>query len=111
MICEKCGKEFFEEANLSPKTTGLPMVIYVSAKGNSKHFARIKASSKRGDKLKPDSLFTVTISEEPEVIGEIGDLTTKDIEHLVNFVIRNKKALLEYWNEEIDTAELIKKIN
>ena len=102
---------FFEEASLSPKTTGLPMAIYVSAKGNSKYFARIKASSKRSDKLKQDSLFTITISEEPAVIGEIRDLTTKDIEQLVSFVVKNRKALLEYWNEEIDTAELIKKIN
>ena len=100
----------FEEANLSPKTTGLPMVIYVSAKGNSKHFARIKASSKRGNKLKPENLITVAISENPTIIGEIGDLTSKVIEQLINFVTRNREVLISYWDEEIDTAELISRI-
>lgn len=100
----------FEEVNLSPKTTGLPTVIYISVKGNSKHFARIKASSKRGDKLKADSLITITIGDEPVVIGNKGDLTAKDIHQLIDFVIVNKVVLLSYWNEEIDTAELIDEI-
>jgi hypothetical protein len=100
----------FEEVNLSPKTTGLPTVIYISVKGNSKHFARIKASSKRGNKLKADSLITITIDDNPVVIGDKGDLTTKNIHQLIDFVIVNKQNLLDYWNELIDAAELIDRI-
>lgn len=97
----------FEMASLSTKKTGLPLKIYVSAKGNSKHGARIKISSLYGDKIKFDELFSVTISDDPKIIGKHFNIKSEDISKVIEFVLDNKEALLLYWNEKIDTDELI----
>jgi len=38
----------FEMANLFPRTTGLPMTIWVSPKGGARHDARVKVSMTPG---------------------------------------------------------------
>ena len=45
------AEDLFIMANLRPKTTGLPMVIWVSERCNAKHGARIKVSISQGDKI------------------------------------------------------------
>jgi len=37
--------ELFEMANLYPRTTGLPMTVWVSPRGNARHDVRIKVNT------------------------------------------------------------------
>lgn len=96
----------FEVASISTKKTGLPLKIYVSAKGKTKHGPRIKVSSLYGDRIHPDRLFTITISENPKVIGDTAGIKVEDIQEIVEFVVDNTGILLAHWNEEIDTDDL-----
>ena len=59
----------FEMANLRPKSTGLPMVIWVSEKGRSRHGPRIKICRQHGEKMDIANTASVTIEDEPRVIG------------------------------------------
>ena len=97
----------FEMANLRPSGTGLPVTIYVSAKGQSRHLARIKVSSLREDKLKSDAMFVVTVNPNPRILGDTGNLTNEDLKNVLTFVIDNQDALQAFWDEEIDTKELL----
>jgi len=97
----------FEMANLRPSSTGLPVTIYVSAKGQSRHSARIKVSSLREDKLKSDAMFVVTVNPNPRILGDTGNLTNEDLKNVLTFVIDNQDALQAFWDEEIDTKELL----
>jgi hypothetical protein len=36
--------ELFEMANLYPRTTGLPMTVWVSPRGNARHDVRVKVN-------------------------------------------------------------------
>lgn len=95
-----------EMANIKPSTTGLPMYIYVSDGSGFVHGPRIKVSKLYGKMSKSD-LFTVTIENNPKIIGSVGDISKQDIIKVKDFVIRNKDLLLKYWNSVIDTEDLI----
>jgi hypothetical protein len=41
--------ELFEMANLVSRTTGLPMTVWVSPRGNARHDIRVKVNMTHGD--------------------------------------------------------------
>jgi hypothetical protein len=43
--------ELFEMANLFPRTTGLPMTVWVSPRGNTRHDVRVKVNTTHGDQM------------------------------------------------------------
>jgi len=98
-----------EMANIRPKNSGLSMCIYVSDKDNvkSQHSARIKVSKNYGDKISKNNTFSITISDNPEVVGNTGDIKEKDINELKQFIIKNKELLLNYWNLKIDIGDVL----
>jgi len=76
----KNSSNLFLMTNLRPKRTGLSFVVYVSPKGNVAHGPRIKASNKYGDKASEVDWFTITIEDEPHVIGESTGLKRGDVQ-------------------------------
>lgn len=63
-------------ANLSPKRTGLPFVVWISPKAGSPHDVRVKVS--RGPKVNPGDLISVAIRPEVRVVGG-GTLTAQEL--------------------------------
>jgi hypothetical protein len=55
-----------------------------------------------------DNMVTVTISNDPRVIG--GGLKAEDAKLIKKFVLKNKDTLLDYWEGNISTLEMIEKI-
>jgi hypothetical protein len=41
--------DLFETANLFPRTTGLPMTVWVSRRGNARHYVRVNVNLSHGD--------------------------------------------------------------
>lgn len=95
-----------EMANLGKRTTKLPCVVYVSSKKGVAHGPRIKVNADYSERWCGNS-FTITISDNPRVIGNTFKIKQTDIEDITDWVKLNKTCLLEYWNEQIDIAELI----
>lgn len=96
-----------EMANLRQQSTGLPMIIYVSEKVTMRHGPRIKVQSNHATNLQKENLVTVTISDSPELFG---NLDNKDFNLVKKFIALNKDILIQYWETEIDTSEFIKKL-
>ncbi len=61
--------DLFLMANFREKSTGLPMVIWVSERGNSKHAPRIKVSTNNNDKMIEDQTVSVSITKPPEIMA------------------------------------------
>ena len=102
-------KKFYEMANLTKEDTGLPYIIWITpSSGKEKHWARIKVQKKYGEKAIND-MFSITISDNPEIIGnqDVGEIKIKDIEKIKNFIKKNKNALLSVWNDEVAPDEII----
>jgi hypothetical protein len=96
--------ELFEMANLFPRTTGLPMTVWVSPRGNARHDARIKVHITHGNQMNPANTAVVGIRPAPHLIA--GQLSPDDQRPVFQWVSLNTDALIAYWDGQIDTIEL-----
>ena len=93
----------YEMSNVLTKYTGLPTTIWISAKRGN-HGARIKIYKEKNGS---GSSFTVTVSDEPKVIGT-SFLKSKELKKVVEFIKLNKELLLKFWELKIeDPVEVI----
>ncbi len=96
----------YEMSNYSSKKTGLPMIIWVSNKGKAKHGPRIKVQRDYNTKTNPDNMFTISVSDDPEIkAGTQGEISNKDLELIYNWIKKNKNSLIKYWKYEVTTDE------
>jgi hypothetical protein len=98
------GDELFEMANLFPRTTGLPMTVWVSPRGNARHDARIKVHMTHGNQMNPANTAAVGIRPTAHMIA--GQLSPDDQRAVFEWVSLNADALIAYWDGQIDTIEL-----
>jgi hypothetical protein len=99
------SEELFEMANLYPRTTGLPMTVWVSPRGNARHDLRIKVNMSHGNQMTVDNTAVVAVRPSPHVIA--GRLSSDDAQAVSKWIVLNAAAIIAYWDGDIDTAELI----
>lgn len=103
----------FGMANLYPKRTGLPVVIWVDNVGsarNVKHnVPRIKVQNVPGNKVVDDT-FSLTLEENPKVIAGKVKLDSKTFNMVVQYVKKYLQVFLDGWNQVIDEDELKEKL-
>jgi hypothetical protein len=96
--------ELFEMANLLPRTTGLPMTVWVSPRGNARHDVRVKVNMTHGNQMNIANTAVVGVCPNPQVAA--GHLSPDDQRAVFEWVLLNTAALVTYWEGEIDTIEL-----
>jgi hypothetical protein len=96
----------FEKANLFPKHTGLPFVVWICYKGGAQHDVRVKASP--GPKAVPSQMASV--ATRPDVRLVEGKMSANDLALLTKWVELNRDALAKYWAGDIDTKDAIEAI-
>jgi hypothetical protein len=95
--------------NLRASETGLTKIVLVS-NATDQGGPRIKIGT-RPDSLRSAGWATMTIADDPQVIGDIpSEITQHDIELAKSWIVKNKTVLLQYWNDEFDTPGLIKRL-
>ena len=97
--------DFFPMANLRPKATGLPMVIWVSERGNARHDVRVKVALQHGDRIDPSHTAVFGVLPAPGLAS--GYLSAADQRAVSDWSKLNEAAIIEYWNGVIDTSELL----
>ena len=98
------GDELFEMANLFPRTTGLPMTVWVSPRGNARHDVRVKVHMTHGNQMNPANTAVVAVRPAPRVIA--GQLSPDDRAAVFQWILLNSDALVAYWEGQIDTIQL-----
>jgi hypothetical protein len=101
-VSEHEDNTLFEMANLSPKRTGLPFVVWISPKAAATHDVHVKVS--RGPKVHPSELISVGIRPDVQVVGG-GKLTAHELELLRKWVDLNRDVVIRYWDGEIEYTE------
>ena len=96
--------ELFEMANLFPRTTGLPMTVWLSPRGNARHELRVKVNMPHGNQMAVSNTAVVGVRPGPHVIA--GQLSAEDERAVFEWVSLNTDALVEYWRGRIDTIQL-----
>jgi len=92
----------FEMANLSPRRTGLPFVVWISPKAGAPHDVRVEVS--KGPKVNPAELISVAIRPDVHVVGG-GDLGAHDLVLLKKWLALNRDVIIKYWDGEIEYTE------
>jgi hypothetical protein len=97
--------ELYEMANLYPRTTGLPMTVWVGPRGNARHDVRIKVNTAHGNQMNIDNTAVVGVRPAPHIVA--GRLSTTDQQTVSAWIALNAPVIIAYWDGIIDTAELI----
>ena len=93
----------FELANYDIEFTGLPMVIWIGPK-NAQHGPRIKVQRNYVQRMDPNNLFCVSVTDKPKIVaGNQGEITNIDLQKIFKWIILNKIVLLKVWNMEYKT--------
>ena len=98
------AEDLFEMANLFPVTTGLPMTVWVSPRGNARHDVRVKVNMTHGNQMNPANTAVVAVRPAPRLVA--GQLTPDDERAVFQWVSLNEAALVAYWQGAIDTIQL-----
>jgi hypothetical protein len=100
-VVEPQSDGLFEMANISPKRTGLPFVVWISPKAGAPHDVRVKVS--KGPKVHSSELVSVAIRPDVQVVG--GKMTARDLAVLKKWVELNRDVLIQYWDGDIEYTE------
>ena len=95
-------RDLFEMANLYPRTTGLPVTVWVSPQGGARHDVRIKVSA--GDRMDLEGAAVVSLRPAPTLLH--GELRPEVLAAVVAWAMMNTEALVDYWTGALDTVEL-----
>src|ERR1017187_1977012 len=96
------GEGLFEMANLSPKSTGLPFVVWISPKAGAPHDVRVKVSN--GPKVHSSELVSVAIRPDVHVVGS-GNMSAHDLALLRKWIELNRDVIIKYWDGDIEYTE------
>ena len=91
--------------NLRPASTGLPMVVWVSERGDAPHDVRVEVCRDHGDTIQPNNTASVAVRPEPLLLT--GNLWPADLTVVNRWITLNADAIVAYWDGAIDTAELM----
>src|SRR3954469_1450346 len=92
-IADTDSELLFEMANLSPKRTGLPFVVWISPRGNARHDIRVKVSP--GPRAVPSEMVSIAIR--PDVYVVEGEMKASDLALLSGWT----KILQQFLEPEI----------
>ncbi|MBV8819559.1 MAG: hypothetical protein JO022_14460 [Acidobacteriaceae bacterium] len=92
----------FEMANLSPKRTGLPFVVWISPKAGARHDVRVKVS--KSPKVHPSELIAIAIRPDVHEVGS-NKMSAGDLAILKKWIAANYDVIVKYWDGEIECTE------
>ncbi len=101
----RTSDELYEMANLYPRTTGLPMTVWVGPRGNARHDVRIKVNLTHGNQMNIDNTAVVGVRPAPHLVA--GRLSSDDERLVFEWIRLNVGTIIAYWDGIFDTAELI----
>ena len=99
--------DLFEMSNISREESGLPVRIWVSSKMSAaeRHGPRVKVELPGQGSPTIPVLLKMDITSE-DVVG-YEKLPAKGLNPLRNFINLNYDILIQYWNDEISTKQMI----
>jgi hypothetical protein len=96
--------DLFEMANLFPRTTGLPMTVWVSPRGKARHDVRVKVNMTPGNQMDVTNTAVVCVRPTPHLIA--GRLPPADAQAVFAWITLNEAPIIEYWDGRIDTIQM-----
>ena len=104
--------DMFRIVSVFPEDSNLPARVYIRVQSrNSKRPAMLSVSNVSNNAQPFSDKFSLSISDNPEIIIGKCKLKPDELEIVKNWIILNKNILIDYWNEEENCTEsLINKL-
>jgi hypothetical protein len=103
---EQEPEDGFDMTPLSPKNTGVPLVIYILQDLGIIPEIRVEvAHSTKGSRAE-----TIKVAIQPTVHVTRGHLDTHDLAQLTQWIELNRDALVRYWSGEIEYTEEVLRV-
>ena len=78
----------FAMANLPPRLTGLPMVVWASERMGARHDVRVKVHMAHGQRIDPGNLAVVAVRPVPRLVA--GQLSPADLRAVSDWIRLNE---------------------
>ena len=94
------GEALFEMTNIRPDRSGLPFIVWMSARGHARHDVRVKIAY-------PPRVqeFVASVSVRPEIEIVAGAMPPADLAALRRWIALNRDTLIAYWDGTIQYTE------
>jgi hypothetical protein len=90
------------------KDTGIGNTIFISTRGNAQHAARIKVAIDPPDSLNAASTNASVAIHDYSIMGRpMSPTLARQVQAYIDL---NRAVLLDYWDEKIDTSELLARL-
>jgi hypothetical protein len=96
--------EAYAVANLRPSDTGLPMVVWVSERGNARHDVRVKVARAHGPRAQFNDTASIAVRLQPRLAA--GQLATAGLDAVTSWIALNRDVIIDYWDGAIGTVEV-----
>ena len=100
--------EVEDMVSLRKERTGVDNTVFVSNKGYARHAPRINIAIDPPDSLNAAAKTASMAIHDYTIAGAY--MPPHLFEQATRFIERNRAALLDYWDNKIDTAELIERL-
>src|SRR5438128_6314161 len=95
----RTSDELYEMANLYPRTTGLPMTVWVGPRGNARHDVCIKVNLTPGNQMNIDNTAVVGVRPTPHLVA--GRLSSDDEQLVAEWIRLNQETIVADWDGNI----------
>lgn len=102
-----------EFTTIGKEQTGLSVIVWVLVKEPTiRSSPSIKFQNSTDDKIQPNNLVAISVEDEPRILDSNIRLliSAAELEEIKQWVIKNKKLLLQYWNLKITSICVIKNL-
>jgi hypothetical protein len=99
--------ELQEMVSYRKNVTGVDNTVFISPRGRARHAARVKVAIDPPDSLNP-ACRTASISMDGDVVA--GEIEPSLLRQVKAFIERNREVLIDYWEYQIDTDELRRRL-
>src|SRR4051794_1006301 len=96
-------------ANLRPARTGLPMVVWVSERGNAQHDVRVKVCCVHGDKIQYNNTASIGVRLQPH-LPPPEKLSPSDLRAVSLWIPLNADPNIAYGDGFIDPFEMMQRL-
>ncbi|MBX9698331.1 MAG: hypothetical protein K2X74_02785 [Acetobacteraceae bacterium] len=102
------GDDPYDMTNVYPRTSGLPMTVWISPRGRARHDVRVKVCRVPGNRMIAEDTAVVSVRPQPELVE--GELDGDDLCAVQAWIALNRDALVDFWNGELDGIELAQRL-
>jgi hypothetical protein len=96
-------RDLFEVANLYPDTTGLPMTVWISPRGNARDDIQVKVNMTHGNQMSIANTAFVGVRPTSRIIS--GRQSPGDAPAVIRWI--SLTTLVAYWERRTDAARAI----